>query len=443
MENVLQACFHKQVALQPEATALEASGACYSYAAFSSMIHGIAKTLESRGIQKKAIIVFNDHSAFSYAAVMAINFSGNAVLPIEQTWPVKRLLDVVAAVRPAGMIVTQITPENKALMETVQHACGGFVYEAATQLFQNPISGSFETYENIAYVIFTSGSTGVPKGVPVKQSSLNAFINYFLNEYEFGTSDRFLQVYDITFDVAYFSFLVPLCCGSCCCILNAQKSVPKYLSILNDLLTRNITVVSMVPTILHYIKKYLKNQTTSTIRYSFFSGDALFAADAVAWQHFIGRGAIHNFYGPTETTIVCTRYIWAIEKADEDACNGVVPLGRPFPGMHFKIVDEKGNAVADGETGELAFGGVQVIDHYLHHQNAAAFFEYGSMRFYKTGDRAHVSASGNLVFHGRNDSQVKINGYRLELGEVEEALRKATQRKAVVLSEKNGANVTF
>lgn len=435
--------FQMQASLQPYALALETSEGHFTYAALHTLVDNIARHLKKHSVHHKAVMVFNDHSVFSYAAILALQITENAVLPVDASGPRERILEIVATVKPAGIIVSQRHEENKKVIAISLNECPGFLYEAGPAIFHDSLENNPRAYEGIAYIIFTSGSTGKPKGVPVKQESLDAFLLYFLKEYDFNPSDRFLQVYDITFDVAYFSFLVPLCCGGCCCILNAKKGTPKYLSILADLLSRDITVVSMVPAVLHYIKKYIKNISLSSLRYSFFSGDALYEDDAIAWKHFIKAAALHNFYGPTETTIVCTRYVWGFEKVGLSAYNGIVPIGRPFLGMEYKIVDDANGDVASGAPGELAFSGVQVIDHYIQDANAAAFFEEGGKRYYKTGDIVHLDASNNLVFRGRKDSQVKINGYRVELAEIEAAITKQTGRKNVVLDFKNSSQITF
>ena len=263
----------------------------------------------------------------------------------------------------------------------------------------------------------------------------------------FNQHDRFLQVYEITFDVAYFSFLVPLSAGACCCVVNSKNGIPKYLSIVDDLLKRKISVVSMVPSILPFVKKYLRKEKMSTLRYSFFSGDALYHSDALAWKDFVFNAAIHNFYGPTETTIVCTRYIWNETEAPGELVHDVVPLGKAFPDMHFKIVDEANVDVPEGAVGELSFAGVQVIDAYLNNVHANCFFtakhEGAESRFYKTGDLASLNRRGNLVFHGRKDHQVKINGYRIELEEVQLALQKLVQRNCVVIKKRNEQNIDY
>jgi len=167
------------------------------------------------------------------------------------------------------------------------------------------------------------------------------------------------------------------------------------------------------------------------LRYSFFSGDALNHELAVKWKKTMLKGRIHNFYGPTETTVVCTHYLWTESQSEKESVNDVVPLGKPFAGMDVLIVDPTNQPT---EKGELCFSGTQVITAYLNNSNEDQFFSYQDKRYYKTGDIASYNINGNLVFYGRTDNQVKINGYRIELTEIESAIEKITKKKCVVLS---------
>ncbi len=203
----------------------------------------------------------------------------------------------------------------------------------------------------------------------------------------------------------------------------------------------------MVPSVLPFIKRYLSKQQVNSLRYSFFSGDALYHTDALAWQGFAPCSAIHNCYGPTETTIVCTRYIWDKDASVKELHHDIVPLGQVFPNMQFKIVDDENKETKTGEVGELCFAGVQVIDRYLNNVHEEKFFrdvfDETEQVFYKTGDLASLNEYGNLIFHGRKDFQVKINGYRIELEEVQLALQKVVKEQCVVVKKRNHQQVDY
>jgi acyl-coenzyme A synthetase/AMP-(fatty) acid ligase len=206
-----------------------------------------------------------------------------------------------------------------------------------------------------------------------------------------------------------------------------------------------ITVLSMVPSVLHYLQPYLSGFRFEKLRYSFFSGDKLYHSLAAAWSKCLPFAEIINCYGPTETTIVCTWYRWHADQSGQESFNGVVPLGKPFPGMEFILMDENGKEVIQGETGEICFSGPQVIDAYLNNTSEEQFFTKNKVgipqRFYCTGDRVKINPDGNLLFVGRTDTQVKINGYRVEPAETEAILNELTgskQNAVISFTRKDG-----
>ena len=440
MNSLLKEYFLQSLQAFPQNDAVEVEGEKYTYQSFNQIVSFLIASIQKQGIQNKAVVVWNDHFVYSYAGILAVLFSGNAVLPLETSWPVQRINNIVEQAKPGLVLLTKNNFETSSVLRSIERLNKCCLIEATSgKLIRESSLTDAKEYEDVAYIIFTSGSTGFPKGVPIKRENLHAFLKYYKEHYDFKPTDRFLQVYDITFDVAYFSFLVPLCVGACCCVLNSRKGVPKYLSIVDALIKQEITVVSMVPTVLPLIRKYLLREKAATVRYSFFSGDALYQTDAIVWKNFVPNAAIHNCYGPTETTIVCTRYVWEESQAARELHNEIVPIGKPFPGMRFKIVDDQNNEVQKGEVGELAFSGAQVIDHYLDSNHQEKLFTSMSSSleemYYKTGDLASLNQYGNLIFHGRKDHQVKINGYRVELEEVQLALQKVADAPCVVIKK--------
>ncbi len=439
MQNLLKELFEANVLRFGDRLAIEAGDQKLTYNDLARLVNALAKIICQNDIKNKAIIVLNDHSIFSYASILAINFTGNTVLPLEPKWPRKRILDITDKVKPAGIIISHPTDEIiSGLNESnvLQHL---YIFDASDlRLVSEPKkTGEYTNYLNIVYIISTSGSTGIPKCVPVKLEGINAFISYFQEQFDFNEQDRFLQVFDITFDVAYFSFLIPLCSGACCCVLTQNKGIPKYFSIIDDLRNRKITVLSMVSTVLHFIKRYIKQNPLLSVRHSILTGDVLYHSEALEWQRFVPNAQLYNFYGPTEITIFCTKYNWRVDFAERESVNDLVPIGYPFPGMIYKIINENNREVLTGEPGELAISSIQVVDGYIGGEHEDKFYieeENGQqIKYYKTGDLVSVNEVGNLYLHGRKDHQVKINGYRIELEEVQSAVQQVTAQKTVIL----------
>lgn len=422
--------FYESYRRHPNKNALFVDGQYYTYQTLIDTVYPIYCFLKQLPRQEERIGVYVHNDVYSYASILAISLYGAAYVPIHAQHPLERNRYI-------------IKESQLRLLLMAQEQCPPFVDELSgidvTKLTANSerinIEGNMP-HQPIAYILFTSGTTGQPKGVPVTNSNVHHLLDFYLTKggYGFSPQDRFLQVYALTFDVSVFSFFLPLYLGACCYVL-PQKGV-RFLQIIKMLQQHAITVVSMVPTTLYFMHRYFSEMQFPDLRYSFFSGDALTQDLAMGWKSTMPNGVIHNFYGPTETTIVCTRYIWRGDAAAKEAVNGIVPLGKPFPKMNYLMIDAEGVPVEVGEKGELCFTGAQVVPKYLNGRRATAFFQYQGNRYYKTGDLVSENTEGNLLFWGRVDHQVKINGHRVELGEIEACIQQFTPKLSAVCAVK-------
>lgn len=385
----------------------------------------VHKTFQSIG-------VYCNDDAITYASSIAIGLYGAAYVPLNNKFPVARNKNIVRQCE-LELILSSVANEN---LEEMKGAAE-IVITADNKKNNKVVRPDFQKVNQpYSCILFTSGTTGEPKGVPLTHSNINYFFDFQLRNYDFNKEDKFLQVYELTFDVSIFSFLMPLLVGGCCYPV-PDKGV-KFTTIIQMLKQHRITVVSMVPTILSYIKNYIAEIHLPDLRYSIFSGDALYHHLAVQWAKAMPNGIIENFYGPTETTIVCLHYPFDELKSAKESVNGIVPLGKPFDGVETMIVDEENNIA---EKGELCFTGTQIISHYLHNINGQKFIEKDNKRWYKTGDVVLRNSNGNLCFLGRSDSQVKINGFRIELSEIEFAIDSLVNKKTIVLNRRDGNNI--
>jgi acyl-coenzyme A synthetase/AMP-(fatty) acid ligase len=194
-----------------------------------------------------------------------------------------------------------------------------------------------------------------------------------------------------------------------------------------------LTIWFSVPSLgmmLRNLRRLQRGRFTS-LRWSLFCGERLPADVAEAWQAAAPNSTVENLYGPTEATIACTLYRWGSTSSSE-CIDGVVPIGAPFPAMTSVVVDEALDPVAKGHKGELCIKGPQVTHGYWKDPTKTAdrfvampWYEGPDNRWYRTGDLALVNESNILVHCGRNDDQVKLRGFRIELTEVEHAIREA------------------
>jgi acyl-CoA synthetase (AMP-forming)/AMP-acid ligase II len=174
-----------------------------------------------------------------------------------------------------------------------------------------------------------------------------------------------------------------------------------------------------------------------TLRWSLFCGEALSANLAAAWQQAANNSILENLYGPTEATIAITQYRWNSSTSPAECLRGLVPIGSPFDGQQVCAVSEDLAPVPSGESGELCLGGSQVTRGYLNdpEKTAGSFVRLkhtGDQIWYRTGDLVRQDERGCLFYLGRRDFQVKVNGYRVELQEIDLVLREAARTELAI-----------
>ena len=281
--------------------------------------------------------------------------------------------------------------------------------------------------DDAAYLLFTSGSTGKPKGVLVGHRNVVPFVRAVADRYAVEAGDRLSQTFDLTFDLSVFDMFVAWERGASVHCL-PERVVMKPGRFIQE---RELTIWFSVPSVAVFLERFgmLKPGAYPSLRWSLFCGEALPVEIAEAWQAAAPNATLENLYGPTEATVACTAYRWKPEPSDQAPYLGLVPIGEPLGEMATVVVDRDLEDVAQGEEGELLVAGPQVALGYLDdpERTAAAFVARppaGAVH-YRTGDRVVRSADGNLHYLGRFDHQVQIRGHRVELGEVEAAIRDA------------------
>lgn len=425
----------------PENTALWINDSSYSYLELRERVLSIYLSISNLPNSENRIAVFCLPDVNTYASILAISLYGAAYVPLNPEFPDERNLNML-----------DLADVNLVLNS------GGKKDVFITNGFQSvdchdlpKFTGEIDVYnelqivnQDLAYILFTSGTTGIPKGVGIKKSNVTTFFNHFIHNssYNFSSDDRFLQSFELTFDVSVFSFFMPLLIGASCHVVS-QKGI-KYLEMVRLLKTNNITVAAMVPTVLHYILPFIDQIHLPDLKYSFFVGDKLLHSYCVAWKTAVPNCEIINLYGPTEATVSCTEYHWENTISENEAQNGIVPIGKPFDSVDILILNENSEI---SKTGELCLAGNQVIENYLDGDKRDRFviklINGKNKQYYKTGDNVTQSENGNLLFHGRKDAQVKLNGHRVELGEIENCIRSIITNNFVlrIFISNNGLNL--
>ncbi|MFZ1236741.1 MAG: AMP-binding protein [Prevotella sp.] len=370
-------------------------------------------------------LVINDDLE-TYAAILAIWMEGKAYVPLHPQHPIARCMDIILQMG----IVTVMDSSKETRYKNV-----AVIRTAGLKPIEHSIERPVKK-GNTAYVLFTSGSTGKPKGVPISVDNVASFVNSFESlGITVNAEDRCLQMFDLTFDLSVFSYLIPLLNGACAYTVKSDSIKWQEIFMLFD--EQQLTFALMVPSVIHYMCPYLHELEAKSLRHTLFAGEALLADEMEAWQKAVPQCRIWNVYGPTEDTIFCTAY--ALPTKGVKSINNIVSIGKSMPGNRTDImdVDEKG-------IGELCLSGNQLTLGYWQNEekNRQAFFYKNNQRWYHTGDLCSIDHDGDIMYHGRMDSQVQIQGFRVELGEIEcvasRFFTESTATVAVAIADSEG-----
>jgi D-alanine--poly(phosphoribitol) ligase subunit 1 len=428
--------FVDSVRRYPDRLALTAGEWRLTYREMAALASTIRRRIREAGFGEADLIgVLTGDSLFTYASILAILANGSAYVPVNRGNPRDRIATIL---EDAKLDVVVCHEDHHALVDAAKLAGTSLLDVRGTSWMEaKELDPPAISEDNLAYIFFTSGSTGKPKGVPIRHRNLDAFMNVLLDtgSYQFSPEDCFLQMFELTFDLSVMSLFTPLAVGGCCCVV-PEKGI-SYLNVLDILDREEITVALMVPSMLSYLSRFFDEIQFDRLRYSLFCGEALPQSLTHRWSKCVPNASVQNVYGPTEATIWCLRYDWTENDGAAEAVNGVVAIGRPIPGMDAVVVDELLRPVKRGERGEICLIGPQLADGYWRDEEKteAAFvkIEGRAQVAYRTGDLGFVNSRDNFVYCGRRDHQVKIDGHRIELAEIEHHVRECTGRSMVAV----------
>jgi len=291
--------------------------------------------------------------------------------------------------------------------------------------------------ENLAYVIHTSGSTGTPKGVMVSHRAVCNTLRWRQRAFPLGATDRVLVTFDSAFDASVFELFQPLLAGAAV-VFPDQDLDGDPDRIIDQVRRSGITVLGVVPSWLALLAGSAALSDCTSLRLLFCGGEPL-AEPLVEAVHRRTRARLCNMYGPTEAAIEAT---YAICRPGEE-----VHLGRPIDGVAVRVLDAELRPCRPGEVGELFLSGAGLARGYAADPALTAarflpdpFAAVPGRRMYATGDRCRRTEDGRLVYVGRRDLQVKVNGHRVEVEEVEAALESTPDvREAAVVVREDSA----
>lgn len=427
------ALFEAQCRRTPRLAAVTEGEVTIDYATLDARANRLAHHLRRLGVGRDdRVAVCLERSIDTIVALVAIGKAGGAYVPIDPQHPAARTSLIVEDACPRVLLARtgtatglDVPPGTRVLL--LDEAAGAIAAEAATP------PGSPAGPRDLAYVLYTSGSTGRPKGVMVEQRNLANHARWFAAEFELDPRDVALQRTTLSFDAAGVEIWPQLVSGGS--ILIADDATTRDPRAMLELVRRGqVTLLQAVPgQLAAMVDELVRDPAPLPLRGIFVGGEALPASDAQRWHELTGI-ALHNMYGPTETTIDA-----AWHRFDPQSGQATVPIGRPPANCFVRLLDDALRPVPPGARGEICIGGAGVARGYLNRPelNAGLFIADptgATGRLYRSGDEGRLRSDGTLEYLGRADQQVKIRGHRIELGEIEAALGALGARQATVIA---------
>lgn len=399
-------------------------GEYFSYQTLAQRISVIRTVVREIPDDNIALVANDDIN--TYASIFALWAEGKCYVPIHPMQPKERCRNIIEQVGTSYVIDSSDTSRYD---EYHVISTGDLIFNS----YNMDINNLYDE-EKLAYILFTSGSTGNPKGVKISRGNVAAFIDAFnALGYHLDKNDRCLQMFDLTFDLSVMSYLIPVMHGACAYTVSPERI--KYEAAFELFDEQEITFAMMVPSVIHYLRPYMDEIQIPSLRYSMFAGEALPLDDVKQWKKCVPNAIIENTYGPTECTIICTAYRYTASGWNKEV-NGTMCIGKGMLGTDTIIIDSNEGLTENGKKGELCLAGPQLTQGYWENEekDKECFFIHDNTRFYKTGDICSMDQDGDIAYYGRKDSQVKIQGFRIELSEIECVARQFYKNETAVVA---------
>jgi non-ribosomal peptide synthetase-like protein len=414
--ELLHQLFERQADLHPEQIAVICGEESLTYAELDGRANQLARRLRAQGVGRGTFAaILLRRSKEVYVAMLAIIKAGGAYVPLDASYPADRVAYILRDCKVRAVVTTSEFTERHDLGEYRTILLDESAEEIAKES-GNRLSKSDRGAKNdsLAYAIYTSGSTGRPKGVAVEHRAVCNLVRAESRIYGVGSEDRVFQGFSTAFDASIEEIWAAFFAGATL-VAGTEEIVHGGPDLARYLTESDVTVFSTVPTMLSMLHTDLP-----TVRLLILGGEQCPAELVQRWCK-PGR-KMFNTYGPTEATVIATF-------GECDAAKPVT-IGRPLPNYRIYLLDSRMQPVPPGEVGEIYIGGVGLAREYLGRPDLTErqfvknpFDQEGVYaRLYKTGDLGRFTPEGEIEFHGRIDSQVKLRGFRIELSEIESVL---------------------
>jgi len=432
---------HKEIENQaekfPDSIALVYQEQLLTYRELNSRVNQLANFLIKAGIQQEDVVgIYIERSLDMIIAYVAVIKAGAAILPLPANVPTDRLSYMISDAE-AKLLLTNVDDipnfdTNIPVFSVAKHA-----QYLRTLDNSNPTIPLHPSM--ICYMIFTSGTTGKPKGVQIPHENISARVSWWWDHLKFDRTHRISQTIALSFDPSLWEIFVPLTMGACLDLFLPGKT--NDILLLRDYIAAHrITALSFTPALLNVTldEGFFENEVTVI----FLGGEKIQEAILQKLWDVFPCVHLNDNYGPTETTICATNEVYPPKSYEPEAerC-----IGFPVHNVSILVLSKDLHRLPVGVEGELYIAGAGQARGYKKQPalTAAAFiplpFTRKGERFYKTGDLCRFNKAGKVIFCGRNDDQIKIRGFRVELQEIEVVLKEFEKvNHALVLAMKVG-----
>jgi pyochelin synthetase len=440
--DALHADVMAQAQRTPDRTAVITPSRTLDYAELVGRARAVAAALTSSGsVRGERVAIVMDKGWEQVVAVLGVLLAQGAYIPVDTTQPTMRR-DIVLRDAGARRVLTQswlvptlgLPPETTALaVDTMEPA-------VPDALAAGPAGADLD---DLAYVIYTSGSTGTPKGVMISHGAARNTVDDINSLFAVGRDDRVLGLAQLGFDLSVYDIFGPLSVGGALVLPEAtRRGDPTHWAALVQ--EHGVSVWNSVPAQLQMFHEYLRTEPAADagrLRLAMLSGDWIPVTLPDAVRARVPGLSVVSLGGATEAAIWSIYHL--ISTVDPEL--GSIPYGRPLANQTFRVLDPLMRDCPEHVTGELYIGGAGLALGYLgdEQRTAERFVKHpdSGERLYRTGDMGRRLANGEIEFLGRVDGQVKLNGHRVELAEVETALQghPAVQLAAAVVDDEGGS----
>lgn len=441
-KNRIQNLFEDQVRNHPKKIAVIYQDEEIDYQTLNKNAELLAQHLLKTYVKKPGIIALcMDKSIQSITAILAILKIGYTYVPIDPKQPMLRIKSILKQLSISLIICDQpssdkfislnlpllkiLKKENKLLFEEITTCCNDSHY-SSSPMDLNVIS------ENTAYIIFTSGSTGTPKGVPISHGNVIDMLASLENEFNLNHDKVLSGSHSFSFDYSIWEIFGSLLYGGTLVLVSPETARNPEL-FLKLIVERKISILSLTPSAFSMINNYIKSLSLLPelgVEYLMLAGESINYSVLRSWFQKYDQNnlKIYNLYGTTECTVFSTlKKITLAETRYETRSL----IGQPISGISFYILDELMLPTKISNIGEIYIGGKGLTKGYINefHLNKEKFvinpFSKNSVEpnfLFRTGDMARVLENNEIEYLGRRDNQIKLNGYRIDLKEVEDAI---------------------